>query len=648
MLTVSSLSKLYADVVVLENVDFQLRAGERVALVGANGSGKSTLLRLIAGELRPDAGTIALAPGWRAAYLPQDAGVAPGRTLHDEMASVFARIAEIEARQRELEEQMHALAADDPRLMRLVELHAALHAEFERLDGYTIEAKIGQVLAGLGFRPEDWGRPTEQFSGGWQMRIALARLLLLAPELLLLDEPTNHLDLAATEWLEEYLLESRAAALIVSHDRYFLDRVTGRTIELREHTVEQFPMSYSQYALERARRDEARVAAYERQQEYLARQQAFVERFRASATKSSAAKSREKMLDRIERLERRPRERAIAFRFMHAQPSGREVLKLDEVVKAYGQLTVLDRVGLLVERGERIGLVGPNGAGKSTLLRLLADVERPDRGRLAQGHNLRSAYFSQSQAESLDPARSVLEEIRADAPVGATETELRTLLGRFLFHQDDVFKSVSVLSGGERSRLALAKMLLRPANLLLLDEPTNHLDIPAREVLEEALKAYQGTALIASHDRYLLDRVATRIVEVGDGKLTSFPGNYSRYRERRDALAAQRASKPAEPAPAPPAGAPPAMPPSADQGATQGGRRARPEREARAAVGRMARLEEQVAELERRRAGLEQRLADPGLWSDSAVASAVVDELSAVQREIEAATARWEELAATS
>src|SRR5262245_13553871 len=363
MLTASSLSKLYADVVVLERVDLQLRAGERVALVGANGTGKSTLLRLVAGELRPDAGTIALAPGARAAYLPQDAGVAPGRTLHDEMASVFARLAEIETRQRELEDEMHALASDDPRLMPLIEQHAALHAEFERLDGYTIEAKIGRVLAGLGFRPDDWGRPTEQFSGGWQMRIALGRLLLQGPELLLLDEPTNHLDLAATEWLEEYLLESRATALIVSHDRYFLDRVTTRTVELRERTLEEFAMPYTQYAVERVRRDEAQHAAYERQQEYLAKQQAFVERFRASATKSTQAKSREKMLDRIERLDRPPPQRAIAFRFMAAQPSGREVLKLDDVVKAYGQRTVLDRVDLLVERGERLGLVGPNGAG---------------------------------------------------------------------------------------------------------------------------------------------------------------------------------------------------------------------------------------------------------------------------------------------
>src|SRR5205823_2464006 len=300
----------------------------------------------------------------RVAYLPQDAGVQPGRTLHDEMASVFGRLAVIEARQREIEADIGALAGDHPRLMPLVHEQAALHAEFERLDGYTIEARIGRVLAGLGFKAEDWPRPTEHFSGGWQMRIALAKLLLQAPELLLLDEPTNHLDLAATEWLEDYLLESRVAALIVSHDRYFLDRVTGRTIELRDRTVEEFAMGYSQYSVERVRRDEAREAAYDRQQEYLARQQAFVERFRASATKSTAAKSREKMLDRIERLDRPPPQRAIAFKFMHAQPSGRGVLLLDDVVKAYGDRTVLDRVGMLVEGGERIGLVGPNGAGE--------------------------------------------------------------------------------------------------------------------------------------------------------------------------------------------------------------------------------------------------------------------------------------------
>jgi ATP-binding cassette subfamily F protein 3 len=558
------------------------------------------------------------------------------------MASVFSRIAEIETRQRELEEAMHGLPSDDLRLLAMVEEHAALHAEFEHLDGYTIEAKIGQVLGGLGFRQEDWGRQTEHFSGGWQMRIALAKLLLTGPELLLLDEPTNHLDLAATEWLEEYLIESRAAALIVSHDRYFLDRVTRRTLELRERRIHDFPMAYTRYAAERIRLDEAQEAAYERQREYLTDQQAFVERFRASATKSTAAKSREKMLARIERIDRPPPQQSIAFRFASSQPSGREVLVANDAVKAYGDRVVLDKVSLLIERGERVGLVGPNGAGKSTFLRMLAGVERADRGRAAQGHNVRAAYFSQSQAESLDPTRTVLEEIRADAPVGVTETELRTLLGRFLFQQDDAFKSVSVLSGGERSRLALAKMLLRPANLLLLDEPTNHLDIRSRETLEAALAAFEGTTVIASHDRYLLDKVATRIVEVGGGALRSFPGNYTRYRERRAQLAAQGALPARVPT------APVAAPVAAPAPEPEPSKRVRPEREARAAAGRMAKLEEQVAKLEARRTELEARLADPDLWSDADVATGVVDELSQVQREIEATTLRWEELLATT
>jgi len=630
VLTLSGITKLYSDVVVLEDVSFLLRAGERAALVGANGTGKSTLLRMIAGQLSPDRGAIGLAPAARAAYLPQDAAAQPGRTLHEEMVSVFGRVAEIEQRQRELEGAMHGLPPEDARLLAMVDEHAALHAEFERLHGYTVEAQIGEVLGGLGFKQEDYPRPTEHFSGGWQMRIALAKLLLQGPELLLLDEPTNHLDLAATEWLEEYLLASRAAALIVSHDRYFLDRVTRRTLELRERKVVDFAMPYMRYAAERARMDEVQRGARERQQEYLADQMAFVERFRASATKSRSAKSREKMLQRIDRIEEPPKQRAIAFKFTAAQASGREVFALADVVKAYGPRVVLNRVDLLVERGERIGLVGPNGSGKSTLIRLMAANELPDKGRLGSGHNLRPAYFSQSQAESLDPTRTVLEELWADAPVGTTELELRSLLGRFLFQQDDVQKSVSVLSGGERSRLALAKMLLRPANLLLLDEPTNHLDIGAREVLETALAAFEGTAIVASHDRYLLDKVATRIVEVGDGRLVSYSGNYTRYRQRR--LLAP---------PAPIAAAVAASPPKSEPE-----RRIRPEREARAAAGRLVKIEEEVARLEERRAGLEARIAGPDLWSDPAAASAVVDELTEVQRKIEVAMLRWEEVAA--
>jgi ATP-binding cassette subfamily F protein 3 len=653
MLTVTGVAKLYGDTLVLEECSFQLRAGERVGLVGPNGAGKTTLLRILAGQMQPDAGTVVYAPGARAAYLPQDAGVAPGRTVHDEMTSVFGRIGEIEARQRELEEEMGRRPADDPGLMPLVEEHAALHAEFERLDGYAAESKIGRVLAGLGFAEEDWGRPTEEFSGGWQMRIALAKLLLRSPEVLLLDEPTNHLDLEATEWLEEFLIESRTAVAIVSHDRYFLDRVTRRTLELREGRIHDFPMAYSRYAEERARRDEAQLAAYERQQEYLAKQRAYIERFRASPTRHTLVQSREKMIEKIERIERPRRSGRIAFRFAAAQASGREVVKIEGARKAYGERVVLDGLDLLIERGERIGLVGPNGAGKSTLLRLIARGERADRGHVYHGHNVQVVFYTQTQAESLDPDKTALEELRGWAPNGTTEQELRDLLARFLLQGEDVDRSVRVLSGGERSRLALAKLLLRPANLLLLDEPTNHLDIASREVLESALRAYPGTALIASHDRYLLDRVTTRILEVGDRRVTSFPGNYTRYRERKAALAATSGAAEARAAArsAPPASAPAPARPAVAEGAARteaGAGRAPSEREreraVRQAATRMSRIESELERLQGERRRLEGRLADPALWGDQAAAAKVVDELTRVQAEIDRMSADWEEL----
>ena len=683
MLTIADISKSYGATPVLDNVSFQVRTGERAGLVGPNGAGKSTLLRIIAGALPADRGKVSIGPGMRLAYLQQDAGVQPGRTVHEELASIFGALGDIEHHLKQIEHQIAAQANDDVALERLVNEQADLLAEFERLDGHTIEARIGTILSGLGFAQRDHDRQTQEFSGGWQMRIALAKLLLSAPEVLLLDEPTNHLDLAAVEWLEGFLVESRSSVLIVSHDRYFLDRVTQRTIELELGSVTDYPMAYTAYTIERARREEAQLAAFNRQQEYLSTQQAFVERFRASATKSTAAKSREKMLDRVERVERpRPR-RKIAFRFRAARPSGASVYSLKGTAKSYGTHVVLDRVDLELERGERIGLVGPNGAGKSTLLRLLANVEAADRGRVALGHNVQMAYFSQTQAKTLDDERTVLESIEQIAPPGMTRTETRELLGGFLFQQDEVFKKVAVLSGGERSRLALARMLLTPANLLLLDEPTNHLDISAREVLEDALSAYAGTVVIASHDRYLLDRVATRIVDVGGGALTSYFGNYTRYRDRKAQLlaAGQLSSSNANRANASEGGpksllqAPSVETQSkasradmdlaaaridtlnggaitdsavrSDDG-IRGGRtnRERPERAKRDAESRLAKVETEVERLASRRAELESRLTDPTLWADALAASMLVEELETVQAAIEEATTRWESLTA--
>ena len=677
MLTIAEISKSYGASPVLSNVSFQVRPGEKAGLVGANGAGKSTLLRIVAGTLPADSGKVSIGPGMRLAYLQQDAGVEPGRTVHEELASIFGQLGDIEHHLKEIENQIAALSTDELALENLVNEQAELLAEFERLDGHTIEARIGRILSGLGFTQRDHDRQTQEFSGGWQMRIALAKLLLSAPEVLLLDEPTNHLDLTAVEWLEDFLVESKSSVLIVSHDRYFLDRVTKRTIELELGAVTDYAMPYTAYIQERARREESQLASFARQQEYLSTQQAFVERFRASATKSTAAKSREKMLDRIERVERpRPR-RKIAFRFRAARPSGASVYSLKGTVKSYGTHTVLDRIELELERGERIGLVGPNGAGKSTLLRHLANVETADRGRIALGHNVQIAYFSQTQAESLDDERTVLESIEQIAPPGMTRTETRELLGGFLFQQDDVFKKVAVLSGGERSRLALARMLLSPANLLLLDEPTNHLDISAREVLEDALAAYPGTIVIASHDRYLLDRVATRVIDVGGGSLTSYMGNYTRFRERKaQILLAAQSTSPSVPTKKPdagslkqsivnPAGADTAWtngngphaesnvwldraPSNGKTDASRGGRtgREKPERAIRDAGVRLAKVETEVDRLSERRAALESQLMDPNLWTNADSAAAIVDELETIQAAIDEATARWESLTA--
>ncbi|MBI2940817.1 MAG: ABC-F family ATP-binding cassette domain-containing protein, partial [Chloroflexi bacterium] len=544
MLQVTQLKKAFGDQTLFEDASFGAATGERVALVGPNGAGKSTLLRIVLGELAADGGAVSRTPGKTVAYLPQEADVQSGRTLHGEMLEVFAAVRDNEERQRDIEREMHQVAADDPRLHALIDEHARLQSEFDRLDGHTVEVQIGRVLDGLGFTRADYERPTEHFSGGWRMRIALARILLARPDLMLLDEPTNHLDVAAMEWLEEYLREHRGAAIVVSHDRYFLNRVTVRTLELEHGRLTAYPGPYEWYTREKAKRREALLAAARRQQEYLEQQRAFVERFRASARRSAQAKSREKQLARIEPVDIPRETKTIAFRFPPCPPSGREVFRLRDVAKAYGDRPVFAGATLIVERGDRIGLVGPNGAGKSTLLRLLAGRERPTAGSLIVGPNTQRAFFAQDQAAALDGDRSILDEVYSVVPNGTTIEAVRTLLGRFLFTQDDVFKRTRDLSGGERSRVALAKLLFQPANVLLLDEPTNHLDVGSKEVLEDALAAFDGVVVVASHDRYLLDRVTTRIVEIDGGTPRVYPGNYTTYRGRKLAEAAGQAAPP--------------------------------------------------------------------------------------------------------
>jgi ATP-binding cassette, subfamily F, member 3 len=628
MLRLEHLRKDYGGQRVLDDVSLALKPGERAALVAPNGAGKSTLLKIAAGLEDPDAGRVILPPATVVGYLAQDAGVQPGRSLHDEVLSAVSDLLAIEESMRGLEQQISSTRDDG--LDELVHQHAQLQEEFERRGGYAIEAEIGRVLSGLGFTERDRDRSTQEFSGGWQMRIALARLLLGRPDVLLLDEPTNHLDLAATEWLEEYVKASRATMLIVSHDRYFLDSVVQRVFELRQGRIETFPPgNYSAYRIERERRDEALQDIAERQQEEIERVEAYIRRYK-EGNRATMAKSREKMLARLEaqRVAAPRAERVVKFTFPACPPSGREVVTLARVRRAYGERTVLEDVSLVIERGERVALIGPNGAGKSTLLRLLAGRDRPTRGSASLGVGVRPAYFAQDQAEHLDPANTIFDEVYQAAPASWDIQAVRDLLGRFLFSGEEQFKSVATLSGGERSRVALAKLLLRANNLLLLDEPTNHLDIATRERLEETLSAYQGTLVVATHDRYLVNRLATRVIEVAAGGVRSYPGTYADYVRAKAAAAAAAAAAATESA------TPRTSAPSrAEQDPAARRRLAADLREA----------ERQVTAAEDRLRAVEAALSDPASYAGDL--GALAHEHAALREQVDTLTARWAELA---
>jgi ATP-binding cassette subfamily F protein 3 len=432
-------------------------------------------------------------------------------------------------------------AADPDHLDELIHELGRLHRRFEALHGYELDARIDKLLPTIGFTPEGAELPVGDYSGGWQMRIALGKILLQDPELLLLDEPTNHLDVETIQWLEGYLVDQSAALVVISHDRTFLDRVCTQIVETERGVSRTYLGNYSQHLEQKALEREATQAAFERQQKELASQQAYIDRFRASATRSTQAKSREKLLEKVERIEA-PLETVAGprFRFPPAPRSGRQVAVIENLTHSYGDKILFLGAGLEVERGDRIAFVGPNGAGKSTLLRLVMGMEQPDEGRARLGeHNVVAAYFEQNQAEALDLDRTVVDTLFEAVP-DWTQTQVRSLLGSFGFSNDDVFKEVSKLSGGEKARLALALMLLSPCNLLVLDEPTNHLDIPAKQMLETALKGYEGAALIVSHDRYFIAQVANRIVELRDGELVLYRGDYAYYQEKKQEEAEER------------------------------------------------------------------------------------------------------------
>jgi ATP-binding cassette subfamily F protein 3 len=538
MIQLSGAGKRFGHKLLFENVDWLITNRDHIGVVGGNGTGKSTLMKTLAGMDTFDYGSVIIAKGVSAGYLPQDGLTLSGRTVFAECMSVFDDLRDME---KELETLTHSMAELDhtsAEYEAVANRYQRVEHEFRTRDGYSIEAEVGRVLMGLGFGKEDWQRQTDEFSGGWQMRLALAKLLLQKPNLLLLDEPTNHLDLEARNWLEEYLHNYPYAFLLISHDRYFLDVTVDKIAEIWNKRFWFYTGNYDKFLAQKTQRNEQLQAAYNNQRERIEQLEVFINRFRYQATKAKQVQSRIKELERIERIEIPPEEKTIHFSFPQPKASGRIVAEFAAIAKAYpgrngsGTKEVFRDVSFMIERGDRIALVGVNGAGKSTLIKLLAATEPVSKGEFRLGHNVQSDYFAQDQYKELDPGARIIDDLGALSP-RSTETELRSLLGCFLFSEDDVFKKIGVLSGGERGRYALLRLLLHPANFLLLDEPTNHLDMRAKDVLLEALMKYTGTVVFVSHDRYFIDNLATRVFEVGGGRVEIFPGNYEDYLWRK-------------------------------------------------------------------------------------------------------------------
>ena len=528
MIQLSGLTKAFGDRVLLDAVSWQIDDRERVGLAGPNGAGKTTLLKMLAGLDEPDSGLVVKPSGLAVGYLPQDGLSHSGRTLIEEAGLAFRPLLDMRAEIQSLEERLGDDSVAESEHASMLARYSELQESFRRLEGYTIDLKITTVLRGLGFVPDDFDKPSETFSGGWQMRIALAKLLLTRPGLLLLDEPTNHLDLEARNWLEDYLSGYPHAVILVSHDRFFLDAVVTRITEIGLRKLTDYAGNYSGYLVEREARMERLRQQKRDQDDEIERMQAFINRFRYQATKASQVQSRIKMMDKIVAIEIPPERKRVHFTFPPCAKSGRTVLDLRDVRKAYGTRVVFAGINVHIDRGDRIALIGPNGAGKSTLMRMLSGVEAPDSGTRTEGHQVVMQYFAQDEATRLDPTLTVYQTLAGDAPMHMVPS-IRNILGGFLFSGDDVDKPVRVLSGGERTRLAVARMLLRPSNTLLLDEPTNHLDLDSKDVLLDALEDFGGTLIFVSHDRYFVDKLATKVINIGHGEALLYPGNYEEF-----------------------------------------------------------------------------------------------------------------------
>lgn len=516
----------------LDGIGAIINPGERVGLVGPNGAGKSSLLKIIAGQMEPDTGDVRMSKAATVGYLPQD-GVDPdpSRTVLEEVKNAFKDIQELKEKVQDAQHELANMDQDSPKYDQVMHRYGSLQSKLEQSGAYSLEADIEKVLMGLGFTTEDFDRLTTEFSGGWLMRIALAKLLLKRPTYLMLDEPTNHLDIESLQWIEQFLLNYEGAVIIVSHDKAFLNKITTRTLALDRGDLLDYAGNYSFYEEKHQERQEHLRQAYKNQQREIKQTQEFIDRFRYKASKAKQVQSRIKQLEKMDKIELDEHEEEISFSFPPPERSGAVVMSLKNVRKQYDENVVFEDLTYSVDRGDKIAVVGPNGAGKSTMIRIMAGIESFDNGEREPGYNVTASYFAQHQADELDLNSTVFEIMREAAP-RATETRLRTILGCFLFQGDDVFKKVSVLSGGEKSRLALARMLLMPANFLIFDEPTNHLDMQSKDILQQALDQYEGTFMIVSHDRDFLDPIVDKVLEVRPDTVNTFLGNVSYYLEK--------------------------------------------------------------------------------------------------------------------
>lgn len=628
MLKLTSVTKEYTHKIILDNVDWFISPNDKVGLIGANGAGKTTLMRILTKKEEYDSGNIYIAPGTTITYLSQELPHFKKRTLIEEVKNTFPEIPQLQEELNHLEEKMQ-LESHDDKLENMVIRYSFIQEELNRLDANMIEVEMYKVLKGLGFTEYDFEKPLGEFSGGWQMRIALAKLLLEKPNLLLLDEPTNHLDIDAIEWLEEYLKAYNGAVILVSHDRRFLDRVVNRITELENTKLSDYPGNYSNYEILKEKNLESLISAQERQKKEIEKMQSFVDRFRASATRSTQAKSREKMLAKIERIEVPKESDSIHFRFPSPPPSGRIVLKIKDLEKRFDGLEIFNfKKEIWVERGNKIAIIGGNGAGKTTFMKMIIGQETTDNGFIEKGHNVIQNYFAQNQSEKLNMDNLVIDEIYDIVPE-YTLTQVRGLLGRFLFRNEKAFQEVNSLSGGEKSRLAMAKMLLSSTNLILMDEPTNHLDIPSKEVLIKALDEFNESFIVISHDRDFISRTCNRIFEIKDKQIKVYEGNYDYYLEQKKKELTNNSSNQIK---------------KEDDSSNNPQSSKEYRNEQKEKQKQLASIEKNIIKIEDRIKVIEEELAKPEIYNENEKAVSLNKEYEKLKLDLEDKYMKWEEL----